>query len=77
MVSLAAAIEFLRTHGLDSLVDDCGVHSYPSLGQPCNPTAAAQRAARLNSVDFAECRAKGTAGGKPCWITEWDFRTRT
>jgi hypothetical protein len=50
-----------------------GVHSYPSAGQPGNPTAAAQRAARLNSVDLAECRAKGTAGGKPCWITEWGF----
>jgi hypothetical protein len=73
MVSLAASIEFLRTHGLDSIVDAYGVHSYPSPGQPGNPTAAAQRAARLNSVDLAECRAKGSAGGKPCWITEWGF----
>jgi len=73
MVSLAATIAFLRTHGLDSLVDAYGVHSYPSPGQPGNPTAAAQRAARLNSVDLAECRAEGTAGGKPCWITEWGF----
>jgi hypothetical protein len=73
MVSLAATIAFLRAHGLDSLVDAYGVHSYPSAGQPGNPTAAAQRAARLNSVDLAECRASGTAGGKPCWITEWGF----
>ena len=73
MVSLAATIEFLRAHGLDSLVDAYGVHSYPSLGQPGNPTAAAQRAARLNSVDLAECRAKGSSEGKPCWITEWGF----
>ena len=73
MVSLAATIAFLRAHGLDALVDAYGVHSYPSPGQPGNPTAAAQRAARLNSVDLAECRAKGTAGGKPCWITEWGF----
>jgi hypothetical protein len=73
MVSLAASIGFLRSHGLDSLVDAYGVHIYPSPGQPGNPTAAAQRAARLNSVDLAECRAKGTPGGKPCWITEWGF----
>jgi hypothetical protein len=73
MVGLAATIEFLRAHGLDSLVDAYGVHSYPSPGQPGNPTAAAQRAARLNSVDLAECRAKGAKDGKPCWITEWGF----
>jgi hypothetical protein len=73
MVSLAATIEFLRTHGLDSLVDAYGVHSYPSDAQPGNPTAAAQRAERLNSVDLAECRAKGAATGKPCWVTEWGF----
>jgi hypothetical protein len=73
MVSLAATIAFLRSHGLDSLVDAYGIHSYPSSGQPGNPAAAAQRAARLNGVDLAECRAKGTAGGKPCWITEWGF----
>jgi hypothetical protein len=73
MVSLAATIAFLRAHGLDSLVDAYGVHSYPSAGQPGNPTAAAQRAARLSSVDLAECRPRGTAGGKPCWITEWGF----
>jgi hypothetical protein len=73
MVSLAATIGFLRAHGLDSLVDAYGVHSYPSPGQPGNPTAAAAREARLNSVDLAECRAAGTRGGKPCWITEWGF----
>jgi hypothetical protein len=73
MVSLAATIAFLRAHGLDSLVDAYGVHSYPSAGQPGNPTAAAERAVRLNSVDLAVCRAKGAAGGKPCWITEWGF----
>jgi hypothetical protein len=72
-VSLSATIAFLRTHGLDSLVDAYGVHSYPSAGQPGNPTAAAQRLGRLNSVDLAECRAKGAKDGKPCWITEWGF----
>jgi hypothetical protein len=73
MVSLAATIAFLRAHGLDPLVEAYGIHSYPSAGQPGNPTAAGQRADRLNSVDLAECRAEGTAGGKPCWITEWGF----
>jgi hypothetical protein len=73
MVSLAATIAFLRAHGLDSLVDAYGIHSYPSPGQPGNITAAAQRAARLNSIDLAECRAERAAGAKPCWITEWGF----
>jgi hypothetical protein len=73
MVSLAGTIAFLRTHGLDTLVDAYGIHSYPSPGQPGNPAAAAARTARLTSVDLAECRAEGTTGGKPCWITEWGF----
>ena len=73
MVSLSATIAFLRAHGLDSLVDAYGIHSYPSGAQPGNPAAAMQRAARLNSVDLAACHATGTAGGKPCWITEWGF----
>lgn len=73
MVSLSATIAFLRGHGLDSLVDAYGIHTYPSGAKPGDPAAEAQRAARLNTVDLAQCRAKGTAGGKPCWITEWGF----
>jgi hypothetical protein len=73
MVSLPATIAFLHAHGLDSLVDAYGVHSYPSGVQPGNLIAGAQRRGRLNSVDLAECRAKGAKDGKPCWITEWGF----
>ena len=73
MVSLAATIAFLRAHGLDSLVDAYGIHSYPSSAEPGNPSAAATRAARLKSVDLAECGLKGTSASKPCWITEWGF----
>jgi hypothetical protein len=73
MVILSATIAFLRIHGLDSLADAYGVHSYPSGAQPGNPAAEAQRMGRLNSVDLADCRAKGAKDGKPCWITEWGF----
>jgi hypothetical protein len=73
MVSLSATIAFLRAHGLDSQVDAYGIHTYPSGAKPGDPATAAQRTARLNTVDLAECRAEGTAGGKPCWITEWGF----
>ncbi len=73
MVGLSATMTFLRAHGLDSLVDAYGIHSYPSSAQPGNPTAAAQRLARLNSVDLAPCRPKGSSEGKPCWVTEWGF----
>ena len=73
MVSLSATITFLRAHGLDALVDAYGVHTYPSPGQPGNPTAAARRAERLDSVTFAQCHATGQSTGKPCWVTEWGF----
>jgi hypothetical protein len=73
MVSLSATITFLRENGLDALVDAYGIHSYPSPGQPGNPTAAAHRKAQFDSVDLAECRVKGSPEGKPCWETEWGF----
>ncbi|WP_058187023.1 hypothetical protein [Terracidiphilus gabretensis] len=73
MVGLAATMTFLRAHGLDALVDDYGIHSYPSSGQPGNPAAAAQRLARLTTIDLAACRTNGSSDGKPCWITEWGF----
>ena len=73
MVSLSATMTFLRSHGLDALVDAYGIHSYPSGSQPGNPTAAAQRLDRLNQVDLAPCRPKGSKEGKPCWVTEWGF----
>jgi hypothetical protein len=72
-VSLSATIAFLRAHGLDLLVEAYGVHIYPSTGQPGNPAAEAERLGQLNSVDLAECRAKGAKDGKPCWVTEWGF----
>jgi hypothetical protein len=73
MVGLAATITFLRTNGLDALVDAYGIHSYPAAGGPGDRAAAAKRAARLSTVDLAACRAADTPGGKPCWITEWGF----
>jgi hypothetical protein len=73
MVGLSATTTFLRAHGLDALVDAYGIHSYPSTAQPGNPKAAAQRLARLNSIDLAPCLPKGSSEGKPCWVTEWGF----
>ena len=73
MVSLSATMTFLRAHGADALIDAYGIHTYPSPGQPGNPTASAQRAEHLNSVVFSQCYARGSREGKPCWITEWGF----
>ena len=73
MVSLPATMTFLRSHGLDALVDGYGIHTYPSGDHPGDPAAAARRAARFESVDLGPCRATGQSGGKPCWITEWGF----
>lgn len=74
IVSLPATLGFLREHGLDALVDAYGIHSYPSATRPGDAEAMAKRAARLNTVDLAQCGTAGN-GRKPCWITEWGFRT--
>jgi hypothetical protein len=73
MVSLPATMAFLRAHGLDSLVDAYGIHTYPSPDHPGDPAAAARRAARFESVELSACRAAGQRDGKPCWFTEWGF----
>jgi hypothetical protein len=52
-------------------VDAYGVHTYPWTNDPGNPGAAAGRRERLQKYVLAECRPEGSAGGKPCWITEW------
>jgi hypothetical protein len=70
-VSAAATLDFMRANGLDDLVDVYGVHTYPWTDNPGNPGAAAGRRERLQKYVLAECRPKGSAGGKPCWITEW------
>ena len=73
MVGLAATIGFLREHGVDSLVDAYGIHTYPSSTKPGDPETDAARDAKFASVDLGECRPAGSADGKPCWITEWGF----
>ena len=70
-VSAAATLDFMRAGGLDTLVDVYGVHTYPWTDNPGNPSAAAGRRDRLQKYVLAECRPEGSAGGKPCWITEW------
>jgi hypothetical protein len=76
LVSSAATIAFLRTHGLDSLVDAYGIHIYPSSGHPGDPAATKARTTHLESVALAQCQAAGAGGGKPCWITEWGFSNK-
>jgi hypothetical protein len=67
-VSIKATIEFLRTNGLDDLVDFYGVHYYPRENTP------PARKARLETYALSECRPSGSASGKPCWITEWGIQ---
>jgi hypothetical protein len=76
MVSLPGTIAFLRQHGLDTLVDAYGIHTYPSAGQPGNPVADAKRAAVFNNIAIAACRPAGNKNGKPGWITEWGFNNK-
>lgn len=73
IVSVNSTIEYMRAHGLDSLVDGYAIHVYPFSNNPGDPKATADRKARLEKYDFTECRAVGSSEGKPCWVTEWGF----
>ena len=66
-VALDATLAFMRANGLDDLVDAYAIHTYPGGHTP------AARKQHLYDITVAACRAPGTAGGKPCWITEWGF----
>ncbi len=73
IVSINSTIEYMRAHGLDSLVDGYAIHIYPYGNSPGDPKAAADRRSKLAKYDFTECRAPGSKDGKPCWVTEWGF----
>ena len=73
VVSVNATLDFMRAHGLDTLVDAYAIHVYPSQDKPGDPSAAAARAERLAKYALAECRPPNSPEGKPCWITEWGF----
>jgi len=64
-VTIGATLKYLQAGGLDKLVDYYGVHYYPR-----DPTPAARKR-HLEISGMSECRAAGSATGKPCWITEW------
>lgn len=69
VVSIDATLGYLREHGLDSLVDAYGIHTYPNIRQPW----ARQESGRWNDV-LKDC---GVNGGKPCWVTEWGYLNRS
>ncbi len=73
VVSVAATLDFLRAHGLDTLVDAYAIHVYPRGNAPGDPAAAADRKTKLAAYALGECRPSGSATGKPCWLTEWGF----
>lgn len=64
-VSVDATLAYLRSHGLDSLVDAYGIHEYPDIRQPW-----AKQRSDWWSKALAQC---GVDGGKPCWVTEWGY----
>lgn len=66
-VSIPATYAFLRSHGLDELVDGYGVHDYPPVVRPGDKAAIAQRNAQLDQSIFPQGNAK------PYWLTEWGF----
>lgn len=66
-VSIPATYAYLRTHGLDNLVDGYGVHYYPPEVKPEDKAAAAQRLSVLDNDIFPPGNAK------PYWLTEWGF----
>jgi hypothetical protein len=70
VVGIDTAFSYMRAHGLDNLVDAYAVHIYPDTKHG-GVDAPALRKNRIAKYDLADCRAPGTPGGKPCWITEW------
>lgn len=72
-VSVGATIAFMRANGLDRLVDAYNLHTYPWADHPGDKAATIHRAQRLAALVQPVCAAAGSAGGKPCWITEWGF----
>jgi hypothetical protein len=66
-VSIPAVYAFLRSHGLEALVDGYGVHDYPAMVKAGDKSAAAQRKAQLDQLIFPP------GNTKPYWLTEWGF----
>jgi hypothetical protein len=64
-VSIPATLDFMRTLGLDQLVDGYGLHNYP------HSDTEAQLRAHTEQNGLSECQPAGSKIGKPCWITEW------
>lgn len=71
VVGVNATVEFMRSKGLDKLVDAYAVHVYPRGNGPGDPAAAAARRDNLAKYVLKKCSTP--ANGKPCWITEWGF----
>ncbi|MFH6787120.1 MULTISPECIES: glycosyl hydrolase 53 family protein [Methylobacterium] len=69
VVSPVATIQYLKSLGLDDLVDGYGIHTYDIAG-----VESADHADRLVRRTFSFC---GGEGGKPCWLTEWGVDTQT
>lgn len=67
-VSPDTTIAYLRTLGLDALVDGYGIHTYDITG-----VESADHAGLLMRRTFSFCGE----GGKPCWLTEWGVNTET
>jgi len=70
-VSISATLDFMRSNGLDKLVDGYGIHSYPPSNDSGTSAGAAKRRQHVEENGLAECKPAGSAVGKPCWITEW------
>lgn len=66
-VSVSDTLQYLRQHGLDTLVDGYGVHTYPNADPHQSPS---QRASTLEERGVLSACQSGT---KPCWVTEWGF----
>lgn len=64
-VTIPATLRYLREQGLDALVEAYGIHAYPG------PGIFGGQA--LEERVFGACGTK--RGGKPCWLTEWGFKS--
>ncbi|MDE1149956.1 MAG: hypothetical protein PW843_25675 [Azospirillaceae bacterium] len=70
-VSTNATLEYLRTLGLDDIVDEYAVHIYPSAVGGDSAAANDKRKAFLDNYALNQCLSGN--GKKKCAVTEWNF----
>lgn len=77
MINSPDMIDALVALGADRFVDVYGVHVYPYSDNQDKAIASRHRTRRLDAYALSRCASATKKAGKPCWITEWGYATKT